>query len=149
MSFAYAFPLTHLAHAFPLSNEPLERPPSSLSNTSSQATGTTSGSEGKSTGSDTVSTAGSSSLGSVTDATSPSSSVISFGTPPKAFVFLVVKAARYTLAPIDVTEKKARDFFQAIVETYNQKRGWRRLLSIYVYSHCDFVKVSHIEQALP
>lgn len=61
-------------------------------------------------------------------------------------MFLVIKATRYTLASIDVTEKKARDFFEAIVETYNQKRGWRRLLSIYVYSHCDFVKVSHHRQ---
>lgn len=58
-------------------------------------------------------------------------------------MFLVVKAGKYTLAPIDVTEKKARDFFQAIIEKYNQKRRWRRLFSIYVYSHCDFVKVSH------
>lgn len=73
--------------------------------------------------------------------------MISFGAPPKAFVFLVVKASRYTLAPIEVTGKKARDFFRAIVENYYQKRGWRRLLSIYVYSHCDFIKVGHNRQA--
>ncbi|KAK7700365.1 hypothetical protein SLS64_010973 [Diaporthe eres] len=102
---------------------------------------TTSGSEAQSKSSGTSSVVGSSSLRSGTAATSPSSSVISFGTPPKAFVFLVVKASRYILAPIDVTEKKARDFFQAIVENYNMRRGWRRLLSIYVYSHCDFVKI--------
>lgn len=140
----YASKLSHLASQFPLSNEPPERPPSSLSSVSSQATKATSGSESQSTASDSSSVAGSSTLRSSTAATSPSSSVISFGTPPKAFVFLVVKASRYILAPIDVTEKKARDFFQAIVENYNMKRGWwRRLLSIYVYSHCDFVKVSH------
>lgn len=140
----YASGLRKLAHQFPLSNEPPGRPPSTLSNTSSQTTGTTSGtsgSEAHSTFSDSSSARGSSSLPTGTAATSPSSSVIAFGNPPKAFVFLVVKAARYTLAPIDVTEKKARDFFQAIVDNYNQKRGWRRLLSIYVYSHCDFVKV--------
>ncbi|KAG6358064.1 hypothetical protein INS49_013948 [Diaporthe citri] len=139
--FVYASKLSHLASQFPLSNEPPERPPSSLSSDSSQATKATSGSESQSTSSGSSSAAGSSSLRSSTAATSPSSSVISFGTPPKAFVFLVVKASRYILAPIDVTEKKARDFFQAIVENYNVKRGWRRLLSIYVYSHCDFVKI--------
>lgn len=139
----YASKLSHLASQFPLHNEPPERPPSSLSNSSSQATGTTSGSEAQSKSSGASSAVSSSSLRSSTAATSPSSSVISFGTPPKAFVFLVVKASRYILAPIDVTEKKARDFFQAIVENYNMKRGWRRLLSIHVYSHCDFVKVSY------
>lgn len=143
VSFVYASKLSHLASQFPLHNEPPERPPSSLSNSSSQATGTTSGSEALSKSSGASSAVGSSSLRSSTAATSPSSSVISFGTPPKAFVFLVVKASRYILAPIDVTEKKARDFFQAIVENYNMKRGWRRLLSIHVYSHCDFVKVSY------
>lgn len=147
--FVYASKLSHLASQFPLSNEPPDRPPSSLSNSSSQATESSSGSRAQSTGSSTLSAAGSSSLRSGTAATSQSSSVICLGTPPKAFVFLVVKASRYTLAPIDVTEKKARDFFQAIVEKYNQKRGWwRRLLSIYVYSHCDFVKVSANGQSL-
>lgn len=144
----YASKLGHLASQFPLSNEPPERPPSSLSSASSQATKGTSGSESQLATSGSSSAAGSSSLRSSTTATSPSSSVISFGAPPKAFVFLVVKATRYTLSSIDVTEKKARGFFQAIVETYNQKRGWRRLLSIYVYSHCDFVKVSSHGQKL-
>lgn len=144
MPFVYASKLSHLAAQFPVGNGPPERPPSSLSNSSSQATGTissSSGSEAHSTFSGSPAT-GSSSLRPSTAATSPSSSVISFGTPRKSFVFLVVKASRYILAPIDVTEKKARDFFEAIVENYNQRRGWRRLLSIYVYSHCDFVKVS-------
>lgn len=146
--FVYASKLSHLASQFPLSNEPPDRPPSSLSNSSSQATESSSGSGAQSTGSSALTAAGSSSLRSGTAATSQSSSVISFGTQPKAFVFLVVKTSRYTLAPIYVTEKKARDFFQAIVEHYNQKRGWRRLLSIYVYSHCDFVKVSANGQSL-
>lgn len=146
--FVYASNLRHLASQFPLSNEPPERPPSSLSNSSSQTTETSSGSGAQSTSSSTLSAAGGSSQRSGTAATSQSSSVISFGTPRKAFVFLVVKASQYTLAPIDVTEKKAREFFQAIVENYNQKRGWRRLLSIYVYSHCDFVKVSASSQSL-
>lgn len=144
----YASKLSHLLSQFPLSNEPPERPSSSLSRASSQDTTTTSGSESQTT-SKCSSVTGSSSLRSSTAATTPNSSVISLGDPPKSFVFLVVKASRYTLAPIDVTEKKARDFFQAIVEKYNQKRGWsRRLLSIYVYSHCDFVKVSHGERTL-
>ncbi|KAL1859658.1 hypothetical protein Daus18300_009523 [Diaporthe australafricana] len=42
---------------------------------------------------------------------------------------------------MDVTKKDARVFFKAIVDNYNQKRGWRRLLSVCVYSHCDFVKL--------
>lgn len=146
--FVFASKLSHLASQFPLSNEPPDRPSSSLSNSSSQATESSSGSRAQSTGSSTLTAAGSSSLRSGTAATSQSSSVISFGTPPKAFVFLVVKASRYTLVPIDVTEKKARDFFQAIVENYNRRRGWRRLLSIYVYSHRDFVKVSVNGQSL-
>lgn len=140
----YASKLSHLLSQFPLSNEPPARPSSSLSRASSQDTTITSGSESQTTSKCSSSVTGSSGLRSSTAATTPNSSVISLGDPPKLFVFLVVKASRYTLAPIDVTEKKARDFFQAIVEKYNQKRGWsRRLLSIYVYSHCDFVKVSH------
>lgn len=146
MPFVYASRLSHLASRFPLSNDPQERPQSTLSSSSSQASDTTRGSGESSTVSGAASASGGSSLRSSTAATSPSSSVISFGAPPKAFVFLVVKASRYTLAPIEVTGKKARDFFRAIVENYNQKRGWRRLLSIYVYSHRDFVKV-HYKQA--
>lgn len=147
--FVYASKLSRLLSQFPLSNEPPERPPSSLSRSSSQATKATSGSESQTTTTYSSSDTSSSSLRSSTAPTTPNSSVISLGGPPKSYVFLVVKASRYTLTPIDVTEKKARDFFQAIVEAYNQKRGWsRRLLSIYVYSHCDFVKVSHGERAL-
>lgn len=145
----YASKLSHLLSQFPLGNEPPERPPSSLSRASSQDTKATGRSESQTTHTCSSSDTGSSNLRSSTAATTPSSSVISLGDPPKSFVFLLVKASRYTLAPIDVTEKKARDFFQAIVEAYNQKRGWsRRLLSIYVYSHCDFVKVSHGERTL-
>jgi hypothetical protein len=147
--FVYASKLSHLPSQYPLSNEFSGRPPSSLSRASSQATRATSGSESQSKSSNSASAAGSSSLQSSTASTSPSSSVISFGTPAKAFVFLVVEASRYTLAPIDVTEKKARDCFQAIVENYNLKRGWwRRVLSIYVYSHSEFVKASHDKRTL-
>ncbi|KAI3392424.1 hypothetical protein diail_5703 [Diaporthe ilicicola] len=139
--YIYASKLSQLASQFPLSNELPVRPPSSLSNSSSQASETTTGSEGQSTDFGASSTSGSSSLHSGTAATSPGSSVVSFASPRKAFVFLVVKAGTYTLAPIDVTQKTARDFFKAIVDNYKHKRGWRRLLSIYVYSHSDFVKI--------
>lgn len=142
MPLVYASKLRHLASQFPLSNVLPDLPPAPLGSRSYVDTETTSGSEAQAADLGAASGAGSSILRNATAATSPSSSVIPLSTPPKAFVYMVVKASRYTLAQIDVTEKNARGFFQAIVENYNQKRGWRQLLSIYVYSHCDFVKVN-------
>lgn len=46
------------------------------------------------------------------------------------------------LSSMKVTDKNARRFFQDLVVRYGQHRGFlRRVFSIFVYSHCDFVKV--------
>lgn len=46
------------------------------------------------------------------------------------------------LSSINVIGKDTREFFQELIIQYCQHRGFlRRLLSIFVYSHCDFVKV--------
>lgn len=86
---------------------------------------------------------------SVTSPSSRNSVVVALDDVTKSFVLLLVlKASRYDLASIDVTDMTARDFFKTIVQEYNEKRGvWRRFFSIFVYSHCDFMKVSFTDRS--
>lgn len=59
------------------------------------------------------------------------------------FVFILVLDSRYHLVTTEVSKMTSRDFFQALTAGYNTHRGvLRRLFSIFVYSHCDFVQVS-------
>lgn len=91
------------------------------------------------------STGGGSSRVSVSTApSSTGSTAITLDFDTHAFVHLLVRAAdRYVLSPINVTGKDARGFFQGLILQYRQHRGFlRRFLSIFVYSHCDFVKVN-------
>lgn len=58
------------------------------------------------------------------------------------FVFILVLDSRYHLITTDVSEMSSLDFFQALTAEYNGHRGFlRRMFSIFVYSHCDFVQV--------
>lgn len=58
------------------------------------------------------------------------------------FVFILVLDSRYHLITTDVSEMSSLDFFQALTAEYNAHRGFlRRMFSIFVYSHCDFVQV--------
>lgn len=90
------------------------------------------------------STDGGSSRASVSTApSSTGSTAITLDFDTHAFVHLLVRAAdRYVLSSINVTGKDARSFFLDLIIHYRQHRGsLRRFLSIFVYSHCDFVKV--------
>lgn len=60
-----------------------------------------------------------------------------------AFVSLFVRSSsRYLLATIDTRGTNALGFFQNLVAKYTQQRGILRcIFSVFVYSHCDFVKV--------
>lgn len=92
------------------------------------------------------STDGDSSRASVSTAPSSADSTgitIDFNT--QAFVHLLVqKGGRYVLSSMKVTDKDARGFFQDLVVRYGRHRGFlRRIFSIFVYSHCDFVKVKY------
>lgn len=61
------------------------------------------------------------------------------------FVFVLVLDSRYHLVTTEVSKMTSRDFFQALTAGYNTHRGvLRRIFSIFVYSHCDFVQVSKI-----
>lgn len=61
------------------------------------------------------------------------------------FVFILVLDSRYHLVTTEVSKMTSRDFFQALTAGYNTHRGvLRRLFSIFVYSHCDFVQVSKV-----
>lgn len=59
------------------------------------------------------------------------------------FVFILVLDSRYHLITTEVSKMTSREFFQALMAGYNTHRGvLRRIFSIFVYSHCDFVQVS-------
>lgn len=75
---------------------------------------------------------------------STGSTTITLDFDTQAFIHLLVrKAGRYVLSPMNVTNKDAREFFQDLIIRYHQHRGLlRRIFSIFVYSHCDFVKVN-------
>lgn len=61
------------------------------------------------------------------------------------FVFILVLDSRYHLVTTEVSKMTSRDFFQTLTADYNTHRGvLRRLFSIFVYSHCDFVQVSKV-----
>lgn len=63
------------------------------------------------------------------------------------FVFILVLDSRYHLITTDVSEMSSLDFFQALTAEYNGHRGFlRRMFSIFVYSHCDFVQVRTVLQ---
>lgn len=86
----------------------------------------------------------SSSSSSANTAITPPDSVVDFGTGPRRYiyVFLLTKASEHTLDTIDVSSMESRDFFQALRAIYNKHRGfWRRAFSVFVYNHCDFIKV--------
>lgn len=58
------------------------------------------------------------------------------------FVFILVFDSRFHLVTTDVSKMASQDFFQALKASYNAHRGiLRRIFSIFVYSHCDFVQV--------
>ncbi|KAJ4387625.1 hypothetical protein N0V93_008222 [Gnomoniopsis smithogilvyi] len=80
---------------------------------------------------------------SVTSPSSRNSVIVTLDDDARSFVFLLVlRTSRYVLSSIDVTEMKAREFFETIVQKYNGNRGfWRRTFSIFAYSHCDFMKI--------
>ncbi|PSR82126.1 hypothetical protein BD289DRAFT_25347 [Coniella lustricola] len=61
----------------------------------------------------------------------------------RRFVFLLtLKASRYFFSSLDVTEMGPAAFFQTLAARYNENRGYlRRCFSVFVYSHCDFVKI--------
>lgn len=86
----------------------------------------------------------SSSSSSADTVITPPDSVVDFGTGPRRYiyVFLLSKASEYKFDTIDVSSMEARDFFQALRAMYNKHRGfWRRAFSVFVYNHCDFIKV--------
>lgn len=58
------------------------------------------------------------------------------------FVFILILDSRFRLVTTDVSKMASQDFFQALKAGYNAHRGTlRRIFSIFVYSHCDFVQV--------
>lgn len=69
---------------------------------------------------------------------------VAMGDTSQAFIsVLVYKSSRYLLATMNVTREDARCFFRDLVARYKQERGILRcVFSIFVYSHCDFIKVS-------
>lgn len=92
-----------------------------------------------------VSTGGRNSRGSVSTApssTGPTTVTLDFDR--QTFVHLLIrKGHRYVVSPMKATDADARGFFQDLIVRYRQQRGtFRRFLSIFVYSHCDFVKVN-------
>ncbi|KAG8158120.1 hypothetical protein KVR01_011881 [Diaporthe batatas] len=92
------------------------------------------------------STGGGSSRASVSTApSSTGSTTITVDFDRQTFVHLLVrKGDQYVLSPMKVTEGDARGFFQDLIVRYQRQRGFlRQFLSIFVYSHCDFVKVKH------
>lgn len=91
--------------------------------------------------------------GTASTKTAPSSTgsvVVNIGGNVQGFVSLLVyRSSRFVLASIDITEKDAREFFRDIVTRYQQEKGvLRRIFSIFVYSHCDFVKVRHEDSSV-
>lgn len=121
----------------------MDRSTRSLSNASSQGGRSTQSADSSSLGSSGVQST-SSSASSANTAITPPDSVVDFGTGPRRYiyVYLLTKASEYTLDTIDVSSMEARDFFQALRAIYNKHRGfWRRAFSVFVYNHCDFIKV--------
>ncbi|KAL1863914.1 hypothetical protein Daus18300_008063 [Diaporthe australafricana] len=71
-------------------------------------------------------------------------SVVDFSNGPRQYiyVFLLIKTSEYILETMDVSSMTARDFFQALKATYKKHRSlWRRAFSVFVYNHCDFIKI--------
>lgn len=145
----YAQVLRNLAETLPLflpADTNLPPMPSSSFNNHSRQGSTASTTDGSST--DGHSSSDSLSSGN-TAATTPSSTqnsaVISIDDHEIAlFVFILVLDSRYHLITTEVSKMTSRDFFQALIAGYNTHRGiLRRIFSIYVYSHCDFVQVSN------
>lgn len=137
-----------LASEYPIShydNNPIQLDRLSVPQTPSNASSGDSSSSADTQSSDgSDSTDGGSSRASVSTAPSSSgSTAITLDFDTHTFVHLLVRAAdRYVLSPINVTGKDAREFFQDLIIHYRQHRGFlRRVLSVFVYSHCDFVKV--------
>lgn len=144
---SYANELQRIFNNFPLSTSgshgPIDRSTRSLSNASSHGGRSTQSADSSSMGSSGLQSASSSSS-SANTAITPPDSVVDFGTGPRRYiyVFLLTKASEYTLDTIDVSSMGARDFFQALRAIYNKHRGfWRRAFSVFVYNHCDFIKV--------
>ncbi|KAH9893104.1 hypothetical protein F4778DRAFT_749708 [Xylariomycetidae sp. FL2044] len=58
------------------------------------------------------------------------------------YVFLLVKSSLSYLVNMDVSKMRAMDFFKDLITQYAEKRGMLRYwFSIYVYNHCDFVRI--------
>lgn len=74
---------------------------------------------------------------------STGSTAITLDLDTQTFIHMLVrKADRYILSSVKVADKDARGFFQDLISRYHRHRGYlRRIFSVFVYSHCDFVKV--------
>ncbi|KAL1880653.1 hypothetical protein Daus18300_001265 [Diaporthe australafricana] len=100
-------------------------------------------SSGASSFTDNQSVDGSASSGGTSVTTGGNSSVVTMDEEVRSFIsMLVFKSSRYALVSIEVTKMNARDFFRDLVKRYHKERGLlRRVFSIFIYSHCEFVKV--------
>ncbi|OTA55095.1 hypothetical protein K449DRAFT_453147 [Hypoxylon sp. EC38] len=58
------------------------------------------------------------------------------------YVFIIIKASGSKLVQLEVANMKAVEFFRNLTAQYKQTRGFfRTWFSIYVYNHCDFVRI--------
>lgn len=149
VSLKYANLFQQLASEYPAAhhnNSPIQLNRLPVPQTRSQSS---SGDSSSSVDTQSVKSSGSTDEGSrrasvQTAPSSTGSTTITLEFDTQAFIHLLVrKAGRYVLSPMDVTHQDARDFFQDLIIRYHQHRGLlRRIFSIFVYSHCDFVKVN-------
>ncbi|ROW12727.1 hypothetical protein VMCG_00290 [Cytospora schulzeri] len=139
----YADKFIQLANQFPIgvpggTDVPLDRLSSASPKQTSMSSGGSSSRDGDVGNSPSPSAGGT----AVTTPSNGNSSVVTLDDEARAFVsLLVLKSSRYVLSSIEVTKKTAKDFFQDLTAKYHKERAWRRMFSIFVYSHCDFVKV--------
>ena len=149
VSLKYANLFQQLASKYPTAhsdNNPIQLHKLSVPQTSSNTSSGESSSSGDTQSVDSSSsTDGGGSRASVSTApSSTGSTAVTLDFDTQVFVHLLVRNAdRFLLSSMNVTNKDARAFFQDLIIRYHQKRGLlRRIFSIFVYSHCDFVKVN-------
>lgn len=145
---AHAEKLAELAHKYPVRQ--LNPDAIALDRLANPTTPSGSSSKGSSssTGMDSQSIGNSASAGDsgAHVSTAPSSTgsvIVTLGQDTPAFVFLLFqKSSRYVLTSMEVTRKNALEFFLDLAIRYRAERGFfRRVFSIFVYSHCEFAKV--------
>ncbi|KAI1413430.1 hypothetical protein F5Y13DRAFT_161266 [Hypoxylon sp. FL1857] len=62
--------------------------------------------------------------------------------PDLKYVFIIIKTSNSKLVQVEVNDMKAVEFFRSLKAQYLRTRGFfRSWFSIYVYNHCDFVKI--------